>query len=120
MGFRHEYTGLYAGDLPIQHDTFVLESGQDLTRGAVLGRKATGGKLVLSLAAANDGSEKPIAILADDVDASSGDITCAAYVAGEFFASECTLGAGHTVASVTAAWRDEGRQLFLRTSAAAA
>jgi hypothetical protein len=61
---------------------------------------AGSGKYKLSLAAANDGSQAPCAILIDACDASSGDATIGIYESGEFLASALTFGAGHTADSV--------------------
>lgn len=94
-------------------DGAVLVSGQNLPRGAVLGRITASGKLMLSAAGASDGSQTPYAILAEDTDASGGDKTCTVYVAGEFNAGALTFGAGHTAASVKDALRDAG--IFLKT-----
>lgn len=54
----------------------TLASGQNLTRGAALGRVTATNKLVLSVESATDGSEKPMAFLAHDTDASAGDADC--------------------------------------------
>lgn len=99
---------LIAGDFPIVTQNEVLVSGQNLTRGALLGRITTGGKLTLSLAAAADGSQTPIAILASDVNASGGDQVCGVYLSGEFNSAAMTFGTGHTAASTRAALRALG------------
>lgn len=92
-------------------DAIVLAAGQNLKRGAVLGKVTGTGQWVLSLAAANDGSQTPKSILAFDVDATAEAKKAAAYVAGgRFITSQLVLGAGHTVASVKAAF--DGKPLF--------
>ncbi|MDQ3233364.1 MAG: head decoration protein [Pseudobdellovibrionaceae bacterium] len=97
---------LIAGDFPLQSETIVLESGQTLKRGTLLGKKTAGGKYVISakLTADDkpiaDGSEVPYRILAEDVDASSGDKLTIAYHTGSFYQGGITLGKGHTVATV--------------------
>jgi hypothetical protein len=93
----------------------TLISGQNLTRGAVLGRITTGGKLTLSLSASSDGSQTPCAILAEDTNASAGDKTCTVYVTGEFNSSALTFGTGHTATTLAtlAALRDAS--IFLKT-----
>ncbi|MBX6382086.1 MAG: head decoration protein [Microbispora sp.] len=103
---------------PVTEDA-TLVSGQNLTRGAVLGRITASGKLTLSTSAANDGSETPYAILAEDTDASGGDKTCTVYVAGEFNANALTFGTGHTAttAATVAALRDAG--IYLKNPVAA-
>ena len=91
---------LIGGDAKLITRNITLISGQNLTRGAVLGKITASGKYNLSLSTANDGSEVPVAILADDRDASGGDKIAPIYETGEFNDTEITLGAAHTVASV--------------------
>lgn len=88
-------------------------SGQNLTRGAVLGKITASGKYVLSTAAANDGSQVPDLVLAQDVNATAGDAPGLAYERGDFTAGALTLGAGHTVASIRDTLRGKGITLFL-------
>lgn len=84
------------------NDPAILLSGQNLKRGALLGQITVGGKWVLSLAAATNGSEVPAAILVDDTDASSGDKATIIYTRGDFMADSVIYGTGHTRASVAA------------------
>lgn len=91
---------------PIKTDSAVLVSGQNLTRGTLLGKITTGGKLTTSLSASSDGSQTPYAILAEDCDASSGDKPCSIYIAGEFNQNSITFGTGHTAASTKDGLRD--------------
>lgn len=83
----------------------TLASGQNLSRGAVLGKITASGKYTLSLAAASDGSQNPSVILAQDCDASAGDAAAVAYFSGVFNASALTIGTGHTAATVADALR---------------
>lgn len=99
-------------EFPQIDTTITLAVGQNLKRLAVLGQVTATGQWVLSAAAANDGSEVPRALLAFDVDATAEAKAAKAYVAGgRFVASALTIGAGHTVASVKAAFAT--RALFL-------
>ena len=92
---------LLAGAHPhINSRKVTLISGQNLTRGAVLGRITTGGKYNLSLSAAGDGSEVPRAILAQDCDASGGDEECLIYETGDFNEDALTIGTAHTADSI--------------------
>lgn len=86
----------------------TLLAGQNLKRGALLGKVTASGKYVLSLAAAADGSQVPVAILVEDIDASAGDKAALAYTRGDFNAQALALGAGHTLASVKAALANLG------------
>lgn len=94
------------------HDELVGEkitllSGQNLVRGAVLGKITASGKYNLSLSAAADGSQTPDLILAEDCDASAGDKQALAYSRGDFIAQELTLGAAHTIASIKEGLREK-------------
>lgn len=86
----------------------TIASGQELKRGAVIGKITDGGKYVLSLSAANDGSETPDLILAEDVDATSADADGLAYARGDFAIAALTIGTGHTAASITEGLRAKG------------
>lgn len=94
-------------------ESIVLDTG-DLTRGALLGKITATGKYVLSLSAATDGSEVPVAVLAEDADATAADVTTVAYLTGEFNTAAMTFGTGHTAASVKDGLRDLG--IFLKTN----
>lgn len=73
---------------------------------------AGSGKYKLSAAAATDGSQTPDLISGEDVDASQADKTGLAYARGDFNANALTLGAGHTVASITEGLRAKGITLL--------
>lgn len=94
-------------------ESIVIDTG-NLVRGSVLGKITATGKYVLSASAAADGSQTPVAILAEDADATSADVTTVAYLTGEFNTAALTLGAGHTVDSIKAGLRDLG--IFLKTN----
>lgn len=99
---------LHAGDYPIRTLQATLITGQNLNRGAVLGKITASGKLKLSLSAAVDGSQDVYAILAEDMDATSEDKTVTIYVAGDFNSNAMTFGADHTADSTRDAFRDLG------------
>lgn len=92
--------------------SITLISGQNLARGAVLGKITASGKYTLSLAASSDGSQTPDAILAESVDASGGDKPALGYVRGDFNTSALTIGTGHTAASITEGLRGKGIALI--------
>jgi len=74
----------------------VIASGVGmLPRGAVLGMKSSG-KCALVDSTAEDGSEKPFAILAEDVLADTGDVAATAYKTGVFNRLALTLGGTDT------------------------
>lgn len=107
---------LEVGTYPVKTAQVTIVSGQNLTAGAVLGKITSGGKYNLSLAAAEDGSEdiQPV-VLAEDCDASGGDKTATVYTSGAFDASKLTIGTGHDLAAVRAAW--VGTPMFAQTVA---
>lgn len=103
---------LIAGDFPQVKEAGVIAAGQQLARGAVLGKVTVGGQYKLSLAAADDGSQVPVVVLDADIDTTGGAAPGPLMLTGEVLGSELTLGAGHTVASVKAALRP--LSLFVR------
>jgi hypothetical protein len=92
----------------------TLASGQNLKRGALLGQLTSGGNYVLSLSAASDGSQTPVAVLAQDCDASGGARAALVYIRGDFQSTGITFGASHTVASTAAGLQDRG--IFILTT----
>jgi hypothetical protein len=115
--FRTE--GTYAPDKLIAGNAHLLVgrnvtiiSGQNLTRGAVLGKITASGKYNLSLSGASDGSQTPDLILAENCDATAGDKVALAYARGDFNANALTLGTAHTVASITEGLRAKGITLI--------
>lgn len=105
---------LVGGDHPIRTIGVTIVTGQNLKRGALLGKITTGGKYTLSLSASTDGSQTPVAILLEDTDATAADVIAPVYVAGDFNANQMTIGTGHTVDSVRDALH--GRSIYLHTA----
>lgn len=95
----------------------TLNSGQNLGRGALLGKITSGGNYTLSLSASNDGSEVPDMVLAEATDASGGDTVTLAYSRGDFDEREITFGTGHTADSVRETLR--GKSIVLVPSVSA-
>jgi Bacteriophage lambda head decoration protein D len=81
-------------------EKITIISGQNLVRGAVLGKITASGKYTLSLSTVSDGSQNPDLILAEDCDATLSDKQALAYSRGDFIAPALTLGAAHTIASI--------------------
>lgn len=54
----------------------TLESGQNLTRGTVIGRVTATRELKISVQTATDGSQNPVGSLVHDVDASAAAASC--------------------------------------------
>lgn len=109
---------LIAGPLQLVTDSITIASGAGvIKRGTVLGKVTASGKYITSASAASDGSQTPVAIAADTVDATSADQVCGVYLMGEFNSRALTLGAGWTTATVTAALRSLG--IFVKSVSAA-
>lgn len=67
-----------------------------------------------SVAAATDGSQRPLAILVGDVDATAAAKNAPVYRTGEFNEAALNFGAGHSASSVRAAL--EAVQIYLKTT----
>ncbi|MCU0228979.1 MAG: head decoration protein [Bryobacterales bacterium] len=113
-------TNSYSPDKLIAGNSSLLEtrkvtivSGQNIVRGAVLGKITTGGKYRLSLAAPDplDGSQIPDAIALENCDASAGDKEAMVYIRGDFNENALTIGAGHSADSIREGLRDKGIHL---------
>ena len=82
---------LIAGSTPpLATDTGTLITGQNLVRGAVLGRITASGKFTLCDTGAADGSQVPVALLVHDTDATAADKVCQVYQGGAFHKDEMT------------------------------
>lgn len=99
---------IYASEHPRITRGVTIAAGQVLERGALLGKVTASGAYVLSVAAAEDGSQTPVAVLADDVNASAAADGAVVYEAGHFEGRHLTYGAGHTADSVRAGLRTLG------------
>ncbi|HAT7514546.1 TPA: head decoration protein [Kluyvera ascorbata] len=108
---------LVAGPLQLVTDT-VTVSGGDYKRGTVLGMITASGKYTACLKTASDGSEKPCAILVDDVNAAThGDQSGGVYLMGEFNQNRINIDASWTIADIKAALRPLA--IFLKDSSQA-
>lgn len=106
-----EPNGILLGGKVFAIDATIL-SGQNVGAGAVLGQQTTGGKWMLSVAAASDGSQTPKAVLAEGVNATAGDRPGILYLLGDFDATRLVFGAGHTIASTRVELAARGILLF--------
>ena len=104
--------GLLIGEHPVTSRPITLISGQNLARGAVLGKITASGKYTLSTSGAADGSQTPDCVLAEATDASGGDVATAAYFTGGFDENKLVLGSAHTVASIKEGLRTKGIHLL--------
>lgn len=109
---------LIAGPLQLVSDTVTIVSGAGiLQRGTLLGKITASGKYKTALSASADGSQTPVAILEDYVDASAADQTAGIYLMGEFNTNAMTFGTGITAASSKDALRALG--IFLKNAVSA-
>jgi hypothetical protein len=109
------YDNLLAGDFPRATKTVTLISGQNQPRGALLGKITASGKYTLSLAAAEDGSEVPCAVLGKATDASDGDLKTVVYQTGEFNEDAITYGTGHSKSTAATVDACRERSIFLKS-----
>lgn len=108
---------LFAGPFQVVSHQITVASGAGvLTRGTVLGRITASGKYIKSVASANDGSQTPVAILADAVDATSADALGGCYLSGEFNGNALVYDASWTVATLQPALRPYS--IFVKAMAA--
>jgi len=89
----------------------ILLAGQNLLRGAVLGKITVGGKYVLSLSASADGSQVPDCILAEDTNATAADVSTIAYLNATVNQNALILGTGQTIALIKEGLRGKDIQL---------
>lgn len=108
--------GLLAGDFPPETKKVTIANSAALTAGAVLGRITASGKYLLSASGAADGSQTAAAVLAENADASGGDVEAVVYVAGEFIADKLNFGTGHTAATVETNFRAAQAPMFVRNA----
>jgi hypothetical protein len=100
---------LFAGSImPKVTDSGVIASGQNLTRGALLGRVTADGKLKQVDKNAADGSQTVYAVLAESTDATAADKTAPIFLTGEFNENAITVAAGNTITDHKAAARNIG------------
>jgi len=101
----------------LKSESITLLSGQNLVRGTVLGKITASGKYIQSLSAAADGSQTPDLILAEDTNASGGDVTTIAYSRGDFDENALTIGTAHTADTIREGLRVKGIVLIPSLSA---
>lgn len=83
----------------VRTDNATLSSGQNVSRGTVLGRVTASGEIIVCDLAAADGSEQAIGIAVHDVDATAAAKSCPFYMSGSFRDSEMVWHASFTSAA---------------------
>lgn len=110
---------LVAGDEKLVTESrTVQQNATVLARGTLLGMVTATGKLIPCIKTAADGSQNPHSILADQTDATAGDVVTGVYLKGEFNINRMTIDAswGATLALQYAALDQPARaaQLYLK------
>lgn len=108
---------LLANDYPLVTDIVTILTGQNLTRGTLLGKVTATGKYIKCDSAAVDGSQTPVAILSEDCDASAGDKQAVIYLSGAFNQGAVVFGGADTAATHRAALRN--LNIYLKSAVAA-
>ncbi len=108
---------LIAGRFPLVTTNATIASGT-LQRGTVLGQVTASGDYIESVATAADGSQNPVAILADYADASGGAVIAPIYLTGEFNQDKLVFDASWTVATLQPKLRP--LSIFLKSFVSAA
>lgn len=81
---------LFAGNFPRVELPVIIIEGSKLIKGTVIGIISESGKCAAYDPDGEDGTDKARFILAEDVDATSGDVKSFAYASGEFNESALT------------------------------
>ena len=104
---------LVVSTLQLVTDSGTITGGTFL-RGTVLGKITASGKYTKSVKTATDGSQNPVAILVDNVDASTTDQNGGLYLMGEFNQNRIVYDNTWTVADLKSALRPLA--IFLKDS----
>ncbi len=99
---------------PVVTDYVTIASGNNYSRGTVLGIVTVSGKAVAVDSAAETGEEAPYAILANDTDATAADKVAPVYLTGEYNGAALTFGGDDTDANHKAALRKLG--IFIKSA----
>lgn len=105
---------LVSGPLQLVTDSVTIGVSGELKRGTVLGVVTGTGAYIPSKKDATDGSEKPSAILVDNVDTTTTAQTGGVYLMGEFNQHRLIFDATWTIAELKAQFRPLA--IFLRDS----
>ncbi|TDB48233.1 head decoration protein [Photorhabdus khanii] len=105
---------LVSGPLQIVTDTVTIAKVGLLKRGTVLGLITELKEYALSVKTSTDGREKPIAILADDVDTTTESKSCGVYLLGEFNQNRLIFDESWTLEDLKTALRPSA--IFIRDS----
>lgn len=114
----HTPDKLLAGDYPLVTDIVTILQGEVRTRGTCLGKITASGKhVIVDTGGTDDGRRAPVAILAEDVDATAGDKQAVVYLSGAFNEAAVVFGGTDTAATHRTALRD--LNIYLKKTVAA-
>ncbi len=99
---------------PVVVDYVTVASGNNFTRGTVVGLVTASGKAVAVDSSKSTGEEAPYAILCNDTDASAADVVVPVYLTGEYNGAALTFGGTDTVAKHKVALRKLG--IFVKSA----
>ena len=119
MPLTYTPTDLLAGSFPVATGIVEIPGSYTvggLLEGTVLGQNSTDSTYRTSLAASNDGSQTPRAILLDAIAETANSYSYAPVAfTGEFNEAALTIGTGHTADSIRNGLRD--KNIYLKTLA---
>lgn len=115
MSETYTHDNLLAGDFPLKTLPVTVLSGESVPRGRVMGKVTASGKYRSCNDALSDGAEVAEAVMAEAVDASSGDAPGIVYLTGDFNERQLTFGGDDTVSDHYSEMRL--RSLFVSGSA---
>jgi hypothetical protein len=108
MAETFTFDNLFAGKIqPVVAGSETI-TGAALARGTVLGLITASDKCVAVDGSLTNGAENVYAVLAEDVDASEGDVEAAVYYTGEYNENAVAFGGDDTVADHKVAARNVG------------
>ncbi|TCZ73049.1 head decoration protein [Paenibacillus albiflavus] len=109
------YDKLFAGGVAdVVTDVLTLKAGASYVRGMVLGVITTSDLAVPVDSSKSDGSEAAYAILADDINATTGNVVAPVYLTGEFNQAALIFGGTDTAAKHKKELRKIG--IFLKSN----
>ena len=101
------------------HKSVTIASGEVLERSAVLGKVTADGTYKLAKSDADDGSETPNAILAEDVDATAGAVSNVnVIIRGEVNDKALILDSSFSISDIEEGLREKG--IYIKSGLAAA
>jgi hypothetical protein len=105
MSETYTHDKLIGGDFPLVTESATILDGQDVARGALMGKVTASGKLKICDSGNSDGSENPYAVMAEAAAPSGADGVATVYLTGQFNIVALTFGGTDTFATHRVAMR---------------